>query len=184
MVDQVTERLAAKLASLRADRGWSLDQLSERSGVSRATLSRLEKADASPTADVLNKLCGAYDFSLSQLMAMIDDGFDPVVPRDAQFVWRDGQDVVRRSVSPAGGGLAAEVLDCKLAPGPNVLYDAPAVKGQEYHVVMTSGQLRVEVDDKAYVLGQGDTLRYRLHGPSRFITDQDAAKYLLVIVRP
>jgi transcriptional regulator with XRE-family HTH domain len=37
-------RLAERLRALRGERGWSLDELARRSGVSRATLSRLENA--------------------------------------------------------------------------------------------------------------------------------------------
>ena len=54
--DPVDARLAARLAELRAERGWSLGELAERSGVSRSTLSRAERAETSPTAAVLNRL--------------------------------------------------------------------------------------------------------------------------------
>ena len=39
----VERRIAEQLAALRAERGWSLDGLAERTGISRATLSRLER---------------------------------------------------------------------------------------------------------------------------------------------
>lgn len=185
MLDQVTERLADRLARIRSDRGLSLDQLAEASGVSRATLSRLEKAETSPTADVLAKLCAAYGFSMSQLLAMVEDGFAAHVRRTDQAVWRDGgQGFTRRVASPAGGGLAGEVLDCKLAAGTEIFYETPPVAGQEHHLVMLSGQMRVEVDGVAHDLDPGDTLRYRLHGPSRFVTQGSVAKYLMVLVTP
>ena len=52
-------RLAQRLRELRHERGWSLDELAARSGVSRATLSRLENNEVSPTAAVLGRLCPA-----------------------------------------------------------------------------------------------------------------------------
>ena len=185
MLDTVTDRLAERLARIRAERGWSLDQLAERSGVSRATLSRLEKAEVSPTADVLARLCAAHGLSMSQLLAMVEDGFAAHVRRADQAVWRDGgQGFTRRVASPAGGGLAAEVLACKIAPRTEIAYDAALVPGQEHHLILTSGALRVEVDGTAHDLASGDALRYRLHGPSRFVTGDSAAKYLLVLVAP
>lgn len=183
-MDDPTPRLATRLADLRAQRAWSLDQLAEASGVSRATLSRLEKAEVSPTAEVLARLCAAHGLSMSQLLAMVEDRFAPHVPRAAQFVWRDGgQGFVRRAVSPASPGLAAEVLECKLGPGTDI-YDAPPVSGQEHHLVMTAGQLRVEIGADIHALRQGDALRYRLYGPSRFSTEGVGAKYMLILVTP
>ena len=55
----IDKQIAQRLKSLRAERDWSLDELAKRSGVSRATLSRLENAEVSPTASVLGKLCAA-----------------------------------------------------------------------------------------------------------------------------
>ena len=56
----IDRRIAQRLRALRTERGWSLDELAQRSAVSRATLSRLENGEVSPTANVLGKLCGAY----------------------------------------------------------------------------------------------------------------------------
>jgi transcriptional regulator with XRE-family HTH domain len=53
-------QLAERLAALRLAAGWSLDELATRSGVSRATLSRLERAETSPTATLLSRLARAH----------------------------------------------------------------------------------------------------------------------------
>jgi len=60
MLDDLSNRLANHLGELRKARRWSLDQLSEHSGISRATLSRMEKGEVSPTAESLGRLCAAY----------------------------------------------------------------------------------------------------------------------------
>ncbi|MFZ5962050.1 helix-turn-helix domain-containing protein [Thalassococcus sp. BH17M4-6] len=182
-MDDVTQRLADRLARIRAERNLSLDQLAALSGVSRATLSRLEKAEASPTTAVLSRLCAAYGLSLSQLMATVEDGFAAHIRRADQFVAREGgQGYVRRQVSPAGGGLAAEVQDCRLAADTELRQDAPSVPGQEHHLILTSGSLRVELDGRAHDLEQGDSLRYRPHGPLRIAAGPEVAKYLLIRV--
>ncbi len=55
----IDRRIAQRLKTLRAERGWSLDELAGRSEISRATLSRLENAEVSPTASALGKLAAA-----------------------------------------------------------------------------------------------------------------------------
>jgi GNAT superfamily N-acetyltransferase/DNA-binding XRE family transcriptional regulator len=50
------QRVAARVRELRDQRGLSIESLAHRSGVSRAMISRIERAESSPTAVVLNKL--------------------------------------------------------------------------------------------------------------------------------
>ncbi|APX21400.1 MAG: XRE family transcriptional regulator [Rhodobacteraceae bacterium] len=184
MTETVTTRLAQRLAQLRADRGLTLDQLAEASGVSRAALSRLEKAEVSPTAEVLGRLCRAYGMTMSRLMAMVEDGGPAHVPRTGQPVWSD-EGFTRRVVSPGGAALAAEVIECRLEPGKRIAYDGPPVPGQEHHLVLISGGLRVTLDDVVHDIGPGDALRYRLTGTSSFETPAtEGATYMLVLVSP
>ncbi|MCB2102825.1 MAG: helix-turn-helix transcriptional regulator [Rhodobacterales bacterium] len=178
------DRLAERLRTLRADRGWTLDDLAQRSGVSRATLSRLEKAEVSPTAAVLGRLCAAHDLPLSRLMLMVEDDHAPLVRRADQPVWTDrASGFVRRSVSPPARTLAGEVLDGTLPPGARIDYDRPPRAGLEHHLVLRDGRLTVTLDGVAHALEPGDCLRYRLTGASAFETPPDAgARYLLFLV--
>lgn len=184
MPETLSGRLADHLRRLRKDRNLSLDQLADLSGVSRATLSRLENADVSPTADVLGRLCTAYGISMSRLLAMVEDQFRPLVRQDEQTVWTDpASGFTRRVVSPEAGPLAAEVLDCRLEPGAQVAYDGPTVPGLEHHLVLLEGRLEVRIEDDRHTLQAGDCLRYQLFGPSTFTTPQGSgARYILVLV--
>src|SRR2546423_15346101 len=81
-------RLAQRLRQLRLERRWSLDQLAARSGVSRATLSRLENNEVSPTAAVLGRLCPAFGLTMSRLLAQVEMPV-ALVRQPAQPVWTD-----------------------------------------------------------------------------------------------
>ena len=61
--------LAARLRMEREARGWSLSDLAQRFGVSRAMISKVERAEASPTAALLGRLSGAFGLTLSTLLA-------------------------------------------------------------------------------------------------------------------
>ncbi|MCT8972851.1 helix-turn-helix domain-containing protein [Microbaculum marinisediminis] len=177
--------IARRLKELRGERGWSLDGLAARSRVSRATLSRLENAEVSPTAAVLGKLCTAFGLTLSRLMLMVEDDFAPLVRRGAQTVWTDTTTgFTRRIVSPPAGALAGEGLECGLEPGARITYDAPPRPGLEHHLIMIEGELRMTVDGHAHDLRPGDCLRYQLYGPSEFVTPcHTGARYILFTVR-
>jgi transcriptional regulator with XRE-family HTH domain len=180
----IDRRIAQRLKSLRAERGWSLDELAGRSDVSRATLSRLENADVSPTASVLGKLAAAHGLTISRLMHLVEDDFAPLIPRDAQPVWSDPRiGFIRRSISPPAHTLSAEVLECALDPGARIAYEAPPRRGLEHHLVLVEGRLDITVDGQSHALHPGDCLRYQLFGASAFATPADSgAKYILVVV--
>jgi len=177
-------RIAQRIRQLRTERGWSLDQLAKRSQVSRATLSRLENAEVSPTASVLGQLCAAYDMTISRLMLMVEDDFAPIVRRDTQSVWTDpATGFRRRSVSPPADSLAGEVVECVLEPGARITYERPPRRGLEHHLVLLEGRLEVTLDRQIHDLRPGDCLRYQLLGRSAFVTpERCAARYLLFIV--
>jgi transcriptional regulator with XRE-family HTH domain len=180
----IDRRIAQRLRALRAERNWSLDELARRTHVSRATLSRLENAEVSPTASVLGRLCAAYDLTMSRLMHMVEDAFAPLVRRDAQPVWTDRSvGFRRRSVSPPAQTLAGEALECELEPGASITYDLPPKRGLEHHLLLLEGRLNVAVNGQTYALRPGDCLRYQLFGSSAFTTpEQCGARYVLFMV--
>ncbi len=57
---QTAAAIAERIRLEREDRGWSLSELAERSGVSKAMISKIERCEASPTATVLGRLSGAF----------------------------------------------------------------------------------------------------------------------------
>lgn len=180
----IDRRIAQRLRSLRAERGWSLDELARRGHISRATLSRLENAEVSPTASVLGKLCAAYGLTMSRLMHMVEDHFPPLVRGEAQPVWIDPETgFTRRSVSPPAQSLAGEMLECTLRPGTRIAYDHPPRPGLEHHLLLLEGELSVTVDGRCHALKAGDCLRYQLFGPSLFVTPEAAsARYILALL--
>jgi transcriptional regulator with XRE-family HTH domain len=186
--DPVDTRLGVRLAELRTEHGWSLGELAERSGVSRSTLSRAERAETSPTAALLNRLCGVYGRTMSQLLSEVEAeaGPVPLVRGAEQPVWEDrASGFVRRSVSPPHPGLRGELVEGRLAAGADIAYDRPPVPGLEQHIWVLEGTLDVTAQDVGHHLGTGDCLRLRVWGPTRFrCAGPDAARYVLAVVLP
>lgn len=180
----IDRRIAQRLKALRGERNWSLDDLAGRSGVSRATLSRLENAEVSATANVMGRLCAAYGLTMSRLMRMVEDDFVPLMRRDAQPVWSDSSVGFRRcSISPPAQTLAGEALECELKPGAQIAYDAPPRPGLEHHLFLLEGELAITLGEERHELAPGDCLRYQLFGPSAFATPKHSgARYVLFMV--
>jgi transcriptional regulator with XRE-family HTH domain len=183
---EIERRIAQRLAQLRADRGWSLEALAERSGISRATLSRLERSELSPTAAMLGTLCTIYGWTLSRLMADVETRPPNLVPPSEQPEWKDPESKYRRrAVSPPAPGLRGELVEVRLPAGATVSFDTSPVPRLEHHLWVLDGSLTLEVDGAEYRLRAGDCLRYVLSGPSRFKgTGKREARYVVAIVHP
>ncbi|MEU9445669.1 XRE family transcriptional regulator [Streptomyces sp. NPDC048304] len=179
-------RLGTRLAELRARHGWSLGELAERSGVSRSTLSRAERAEISPTAAQLNRLCQVYGRTMSQLLSEVEAAPAPLVRAADQRTWQDpGSGFVRRSVSPPHAGLRGELVEGRLAPGADIAYDRPPVAGLEQHLWVLDGALEVTDADQVHHVDTGDCLRMRVFGPTRFrCAGPVETRYVLAVVRP
>lgn len=186
MLSEVERRLAQRLAALRAERGWSLDTLAERTGISRATLSRLERGEVSPTAAMLGRLCTAYGWTLSRLIADAETEPPQLVPASQQPEWQDPESGYRRrAISPPAPGLRGELVEVHIPAGATVSFDTAPVAGLEHHLWMRDGALTIEVDGSEFRLRPGDCLRYVLTGRTSFTaTGKRGARYIMAMVHP
>jgi transcriptional regulator with XRE-family HTH domain len=183
---EIERRIGQRLAGLRTERGWSLEALAERTGISRATLSRLERAELSPTAAMLGKLCAVYGWTLSRLIADVETRPPNLVPAAQQTEWTDPESRYRRRVvSPPGPGLRGELVEVHIPAGATVAFETSPLPGLEHHLWMLDGFLTLEVEGSVFQLRAGDCLRYVLSGPTRFHgAGRRGARYIIAMVRP
>jgi transcriptional regulator with XRE-family HTH domain len=186
VAQDIERRIAQRLGQLRGERDWSLEVLAERTGISRATLSRLERAELSPTAAMLGKLCSVYGWTLSRLMAEAETRPPNLVAATAQAEWTDpASGYRRRIVSPPSPELRGELVEVHMPAGATVSFEASPVAGLEHHLWMIAGTLTLDVDGALFTLRAGDCLRYLLAGPSRFQNPgKREARYLVAMVHP
>ncbi|MEO9773110.1 XRE family transcriptional regulator [Roseibium sp.] len=182
----VEQDLARHLSGLRRSRDWRLEELAERTGISRATLSRIERGDTSPTAHVLGRLAGAFGLSMAELFGAAPAPAERHMPRAAQPVWRDPETgFQRRALTPAASGYRGALIEGILPAGATVTYAAPPVPDLEHHLVLLEGALRVTLGPDAFDLEAGDALRFRLNTPNSYhACGTGPARYILTVITP
>ncbi len=79
--------LGLKLKRMRTDKGWTLEEVSQRTGVARSTLSKIENGQMSPTYDVLQRITRGLDLDLVELF----DTRRQVAPGGRRSVFRAGE---------------------------------------------------------------------------------------------
>ncbi|WP_117192178.1 helix-turn-helix domain-containing protein [Rhizobium terrae] len=177
------QAIATRLKIEREARGWSLAELAEQSGVSKAMISKIERCEASPTATVLGRLSGAFGLPLSVLMALAERAQEQVALAAEQPVWTDPETgYTRRAVSPPNSLL--ELLEVSLPPGVRVPYPAAAFAFQHQQIWVLSGRLDFQEGRTLHHLAEGDCL---LLGPPAdcvfFNPGSEPIRYVVALTR-
>lgn len=184
MEDQLDIAIGARLKRMRMARGLTLDELAGVSGVSRAMISRIERAEASPTASLLARICAALGLSLSAFFAEEDKAASPLVRRGDQQVWRDPETgYVRRAVSPPGTGSRVDLVEVDFPAGARVTFPPHAAsRGMMQHIWLFEGEMEMMVAGAVHRLRAGDCLYmpvgdgHVFHNPT-----ERAARYCVVL---
>jgi transcriptional regulator with XRE-family HTH domain len=183
---EIERRIASRLGQLRTEHGWSLEDVAERTSMSRATLSRIERSELSPTAAMLGALCTLYGWTLSRLMADAEAPPPNYIPAAEQAHWTDPESGYRRrAVSPPSPELRGEMVEVHIPAGATVSFETSPIAGLEHHLWLLEGAVTIGVDGASVSLRSGDCLRYVLNGPSTFHNaGRRAARYVIAMVRP
>jgi transcriptional regulator with XRE-family HTH domain len=182
--DGFEKTVGERIRALRNKRALTLDQLAEASGVSRAMISRIERAEASPTAALLARLCSALGVSLSVFFAEEGGTPDPLVPRARQPVWRDPETgYLRRAVSPPGTGSGTDIVEVEFPPRAHVRFPGrPTGRSQTQHVWVFEGVIELTVGEDVYRLEAGDCLYMNVGDVHAYRNPTDApARYAVII---
>lgn len=180
--DDVDRRIAARLLALRQSRSLSLAGLADRSGVSKAMISRIERAESSASAALLGKLAAALGVPLAELLADPAPAATPLRRRAEQEVWRDpAAGYTRRQVAPADAS-GIELVEVALPRRARISY--PPWTGTPYRqrLWLLEGSLRVQYGQEPFALQAGDCLSFAVDRPLVFQAAARAGcRYLLAI---
>ncbi len=186
MEEELDIAICARVRQLRVARGLTLDELATLSNVSRAMISRIERAEASPTASLLARLCAALGLSLSAFFAEKDKAVSPLVRRDDQQVWRDPETgYIRRSISPPGTDSMVDLVKVVFPAGARVSFPPHAAShGMTQHIWLFEGKLEMTSRGTVYRLDPGDCLYMPVGEGHVFHNPSDKpARYCVVLDR-
>jgi transcriptional regulator with XRE-family HTH domain len=184
VVEEVASgRLGERIRGFRRERGLTLDLLAERSGVSRAMISKLERGEKNPTLLVAAKLAEGLGVSLSQLVGVEERREVVVVTRGRRMVVRDPvTGFERQLLSPSFGGRGIEFMR-NVVPEDSTSGELPPHRrGVEEYVVVERGRLRAVLGSEDYLLEEGDALYFEADVSHRFdnVGEGECSYYLVI----
>lgn len=158
---ELARRVADALRKYRRDRQLSLDDLSARSGVSRAALSQIEGGRTNPTLAVLWKIAVGLEIPFHDLLGgNSQDGVLILRAGDAPPLRSADSRTESRLLSPGGASTDTEVYELKLLPKA-MHRSEPHARGTTETVVVLTGVLRLTVGGAGYDLSAGDSVYFR-----------------------
>src|SRR3954462_14665532 len=181
---ELDRAIGRRLKTLRTQAGMTLNELATRSGVSRAMIGRVERAQSSATAALLGKLCAALDVSLSDVVALAEKPPERMVRLADQPHWRDPHSGYRRHASPTDAASGIGIIVVDLPAGARVPYSPWGRNAFTQQLLMLEGAIAVHIDAKAVRLREGDCLDFDVMRAVIFEneTRQDA-RYVIITRR-
>jgi transcriptional regulator with XRE-family HTH domain len=175
-------RIGATIREARRARGMTLRALSEKSGLSEAFLSRLERGEASTSIANLIRITGIIEIGLADLFDARGGGRGYVVGRAADRQSPREIAATGYRYQPLVAGWPGQRLDAFILTFPrrNRADVMTAHEGEEL-VYVLQGQILFQLGDEAIPLGVGDCIYFKAETPhmGKNVGDVDA-KVLMV----
>ncbi|HEY4067497.1 MAG TPA: XRE family transcriptional regulator [Burkholderiaceae bacterium] len=185
-LDDLNHRIARRVVALRAAAGVSLEALAARCGVSRSTISLIERGETSATAVVLEKLAAGLNAPLAALFEAERAAPGPLMRRAEQPEWRDpASGYLRRNVSPPDCPSPMRIVEVEFPAGQCVVLEGASPDAEiRQQVWLLEGAMELTHGGQTHRLEAGDCLAMVLAGPVEFRNPtRQPARYAVVIAR-
>jgi transcriptional regulator with XRE-family HTH domain len=184
--ETINEHLGRRVKKLRGDRGWSLDNLAQASGVSRSMLSEIEREKANPTLAVTYRISSAFGMGIAELIETSERqaAIQVVRASDRGQFYRSDKNVQIRTLSPLNLEKDVEFYEVTVRVG-GELRSTPHYEGTREFLTVEKGHIRLESSDDSTELGPADSATYRADVPHAIINvgSEDAVLFLVDIYR-
>ena len=162
-LDEVIGAIGGKVRALRKRKGYSLQQLADRAGVSPAAIHKIERSGMVPTITTLMKVASALNRPVAFFIAEDVEPDKPGVhttPQDRTPVYTSIPGLDLKSISGPYGRFflagAIAVVSPKAASG-----DQPMTHPGEELVYLLKGTLTFELDGRSITLRPGESVHFR-----------------------
>ncbi len=182
----VTSLIGERVRSERASRGWTLNELAARSGISRRMLINVEQGATNPSIATLLRLSDALGLGLPTLIDV--GGVGPVrVHRsgDASPVWgsaNGGSAVMVAGTEPPD---VVELWDWILGPG-DAYESEPHSSGTRELLLVLEGAVHLQAGDHDEILRVGDSADFPSDRPHAYVnrSGRQRARFALTVFQP
>ena len=184
-MSEISELAARNVRRYRNERRFSIGELSRRSGLSKQTLSKVERGDANPTVETLEAVARALNLSVRRLLT--EWGSPVMVLPRGEGEWRQGESRESKLLDEIYGSGFVRTSLLRLArtdQGDGVDRSEPHARGTLHHCYVVSGRVRMGPDSDQVDVFQGDFIRFPGDVPHSYVPLTAAALVHMVTTLP
>ena len=156
----ISGAVARTFQALRTERGWSLDQLAARAGVSKGVLVAIEQGRSNPSLGTLARISDAFGVPVTRLVEVSDE---PTVRVSAQsaarVLWHGPSGGTGTIIDATEPPWAVELWRWEVMPGESFGGDAHAPATREL-LWVTAGTATLTVAGERREIGPGECARF------------------------
>ncbi|MFC8368055.1 helix-turn-helix domain-containing protein [Streptomyces sp. NPDC051740] len=181
-LDLLTQSLARNVRRWRTERGFTLDTLAARAGVSRGMLIQIEQARTNPSIGTVVKIGDALGVSVPTLLDYERGPKVRIVPADQTVrLWHTEGGSYSRLLAGTEAPGPLEMWDWRLMPGESSDSD-PHPAGTVELVHVTSGELTLTVDGAEHRVPAGASASFEANTPHTYGNRGDAPMEMIMTV--
>lgn len=175
----------ANVKKERKRKNLTLEELSERSKVSRSMLSMIERGEKNPTIQVAAQIAEGLEVTLSYLLGEQQKHEVVLIRSDQRLVYKDETSGVERHLlSPSFTTKGIEFILNVIPPFQSTGTFPAHKKGVKEYIHVAQGTLQVELGEQpdTYVLEAGDSIFFEADLQHRFtnLCDQPCHYFLII----
>ncbi|MFZ7103255.1 MAG: helix-turn-helix domain-containing protein [Peptococcaceae bacterium] len=155
-----TFNIGAVLKRVRFERGLTLEETSNLTGVSKAMLGQIERGESNPTVSILWKISTGLRISFSELLGSESNHYEAVSINEIEPVYESDGKMILYDVFPFNPMAGFEYFYIRLLPGARHV-SAPHQNGTEEYTVVTKGTLVLTVEEETFELTAPAALKFK-----------------------
>ena len=172
---ELYSQVGRNLREIRRQRKISLEELAEKSNVSKLTLGKIERGEANPTLNILWKICRGLTIPLASLL-----------------IFEEKTEVYRFGSNPHFNGpnndwfvdplfkMFGTMEWYRACIEPNSEYSEFHLAGSEETVLVLNGRLEIKVGETHHLLHQWDVMKFKGEELHTYINRSDEKVHLML----
>lgn len=175
--------IGALLRKARLEKGYTLAQLAEKTGLSASFLSNVERNINSPAVNSLRRILDALGLSMADLFRGTLSQKVLVRPSDRVQIIKSNDNSIKYELLCAYQGRKMEPMLVTLKPGASSGETPHSHHGEEFGFII-KGKLRYWLGNQVFDLEEGDCIYYDASTPHRYKNIGDTECVSLWCVTP
>lgn len=159
-MNNLLNNISNTLRKTRFEKGFTLDETSKVTGVSKAMLGQIERGESTPTISTLWKISTGLKISFSELLSTEQEDKNIIIIDEINPVFEAEGKMTLYNVFPFNPFTGFEYFYIRMLPGAHHISQPHKASAMEF-VVVTQGTLQLVVDEKTYELRAPSALSFK-----------------------